>query len=255
MKRAKDFRASARAALKGKWGLAVGVGLVASLFGAGGSSFNLDLGGTSDTSVDNTETVDKLTDVIAEYLPIILAVLLFAIAVGIAIAIAWSLLASTVNVGYCRFNLALIDGKPVSFGILFSYFSHCWKAFVTNFLMGLYVFLWTLLFIIPGIIAAYSYGLAPYIIAENPEISATEALRRSKELMRGNKWRFFCLEMSFIGWWLATALTLGIGLLWLIPYCNAAYADFYREVSGTRPVVEAEGEGGFAELSEQTSEF
>ena len=80
--------------------------------------------------------------------------------------------------------------------------------------------------------------MATYILAENPDMKAGEALRLSKEMMRGNKWRLFCLELSFIGWALLCGLTLGIGTLWLIPYQKAAITDFYREVSGTRKVVE-----------------
>ena len=251
MKLAKDFRASARDALKGKWGLAIGAGLVASFFGAGGGggSFNFNLSDDAGSSLDSA-TLDKVTEVVEQYLPIILAVVLVALVVGMAIAIAWSILASTVNIGYCRFNLDLIDGKPGSFGTLFSYFPHFWKAFVTYFLTSLYVTLWCFLFIIPGIIAAYSYALAPYIIAEDTSITPSEALRRSKELMRGNKWRFFCLEMSFLGWTLLAVLTLGIGALWLTPYTAAAYADFYREVSGTRPVIELENDD-FVEITEE----
>lgn len=98
---------------------------------------------------------------------------------------------------------------------------------------GLYTFLWSLLFIIPGIIAAYSYAMTGYILAEDPELTAGEAISRSKEMMSGNRFRLFCLQFSFIGWEILSALTLGIGNLWLRPYKQAAVAAFYREISGT----------------------
>ena len=79
--------------------------------------------------------------------------------------------------------------------------------------------------------------MTPYILADNPDLSPSEALKMSKEMMRGNKWRLFCLGFSFIGWQLLCGLTLGIGYLWLNPYMAAAHADFYREISGTRPVI------------------
>ena len=88
-----------------------------------------------------------------------------------------------------------------------------------------------LLLIVPGIIAVYRYALAPYLMAEDPEMGAMEAIEKSKELMKGNKWRLFCLQFSFIGWMLLSSLTFGLGNLALRPYQEAAYAAFYREVS------------------------
>ena len=135
-----------------------------------------------------------------------------------------------------------------------------------NFLMGLFTLLWTLLFIIPGLIKTYSYAMTPYILAEHPEMTATEAITESRRIMDGNKWRLFCLSFSFIGWALlcAAPALIGIGvlasialrteniltLLWIIPlsiplsvgalflnpYQEAAWAAFYRDVSGTAVV-------------------
>ena len=101
----------------------------------------------------------------------------------------------------------------------------------------LYILLWTFVFIIPGIMASYSYAMTSYILAEQPELSAGEAITLSKQLMNGNRWRLFCLHLSFIGWELLCALTLGIGHLWLTPYKQAATAAFYREISGTERVT------------------
>ena len=96
-------------------------------------------------------------------------------------------------------------------------------------------FLWMLLFIIPGIVAAYRYAMTSFILAENPELTAGEAINCSKELMDGNKWRLFCLNFSFIGWIILCGFTLGIGYLWLTPYEQAANAAFYRDI--TRPLA------------------
>ena len=107
----------------------------------------------------------------------------------------------------------------------------------------MYIILWSLLFIIPGLAAAYSYSMTRYILAENPYMSADEAIARSKQMMYGNRWRLFCLHISFIGWsLLSTLLTFGIGELWLTPYRMTAEAAFYREVSGTSMEMNYEGQ-------------
>ena len=98
-----------------------------------------------------------------------------------------------------------------------------------------YTVLWSLLFVIPGIYASYGYAMTPYILMENKEMTANEAIRASKELMNGNRFRLFCLEISFIGWaLLALFLTAGIGFLWLVPYMEASFAAFYREIKAEK---------------------
>lgn len=74
--------------------------------------------------------------------------------------------------------------------------------------------------------------MTDYILAEHPELTASEAIAQSKAMMEGNRWRLFCLQFSFIGWDILCALTLGIGNLALRPYRHAAEAAFYREISG-----------------------
>ena len=86
------------------------------------------------------------------------------------------------------------------------------------------------MFIIPGIIKTYEYAIIPYILADDPEISSKDAFKKAKQMMKGNKWRLFKLEFSFIGWAVLCVLTLGIGMFFLIPYVNAAAAEFYVEL-------------------------
>lgn len=144
-----------------------------------------------------------------------------------------------VTLGYSLFTLNLVDGKDARFGDIFSQMHRFGDGFCLNLLTGIFVFLWTLLFIIPGIIAGYSYAMAPFIMLENPNCGARQALSESKEMMRGNKWRLFCLEFSFIGWSILNIFTLGIGSLWLNPYMEVSRAAFYREISGTSFVQDA----------------
>ena len=136
-----------------------------------------------------------------------------------------------VSLGLMQYNLDLIDGKEVTFGQIFSKSSLLGKALWLRLRTAIFTMLWSLLFIIPGIIKAYSYSMSGFIMAENPEMSAKEAMTVSIDMMKGNKWRLFCMEISFIGWGLLSVLTLGIGFLWLSPYMNAAYAAFYDDVS------------------------
>ena len=158
-------------------------------------------------------------------------ILIFAIVMGIVLFV----LGSVIEVGYSKFNLDLVDRRSeAKIETMFGYFSFWKTTAAARLLQTLYILLWSLLFIIPGIIAAYSYSMTGYILADNPDMTADEAIARSKQMMDGNRWRLFCLQISFIGWSiLSSLLTFGIGDLWLTPYRQAASAVFYREISGT----------------------
>ena len=93
-----------------------------------------------------------------------------------------------------------------------------------------YILLWCLLLIIPGIIKAYAFSMAPYIAEDNPELGPGECLRRSEDLMYGHKMDLFMLHLSFIGWILLGILSLGIGLLWVTPWMEMAQVKFYEEL-------------------------
>ena len=98
------------------------------------------------------------------------------------------------------------------------------------FLMMLYICLWSLLLIIPGLIKAYSYAMTPYILEEHPELSANEAIDRSRAMMKGHKFDLFWLHLSFIGWMILGFVSLGIGYFWLAPYMQTAQAAFYEDL-------------------------
>ena len=99
----------------------------------------------------------------------------------------------------------------------------------TMFLRDLFVCLWSMLFVIPGIIKAYSYRMVPYILAENPEIKGKEAIDLSRRMMDGQKWNAFVLDLSFIGWDLLSCLTLGLlGLFYVNPYKYCTGAELYQ---------------------------
>ena len=189
MKYAADFRAEARDALRGRWPVAILTGFVASLIGAG-----IATGGGSSSNSDSDSTgvliqEFQATELWLQFRAIIIA-LLVALVIWLIITI---VIGGAGKLGYAIFNLKLVDNKEVEFKDLFSQFHRLGDGFCMNFLMGLYTVLWTLLLIIPGLIKTFSYAMTPYILAENPGMTATEAITESRRIMDGNKWRLFCL--------------------------------------------------------------
>ena len=109
------------------------------------------------------------------------------------------------------------------------------------FLMELFVFLWTLLLIIPGIIKALAYSMTVFILQDNPELSAYDAIKYSEKMMMGHKWDLFVLYLSFIGWFILACLTLGIGFLWLTPYVQLSLCEFYEDLKAEQVGKPLEG--------------
>lgn len=109
-------------------------------------------------------------------------------------------------------------------------FSDYVRNAVSILLVYLYTILWTLLFIVPGIIKGLAYSLTPFIVKDNPQLSPNQAINLSMKMMKGHKFDLFYLYLSFIGWILLAMLTLGIGLLWVIPYMQTSMAAFYLDV-------------------------
>jgi uncharacterized membrane protein len=126
--------------------------------------------------------------------------------------------------------LRSVREKRLEAGDLFSGFRNYGAALATMLLRLTYTFLWSLLLIVPGIIKAYSYAMTPYLLHDNPELGAETLICKSMEMMKGHKKKLFLLNLSFIGWGLLCVLTLGIGVLWLIPYVQSARAAFYENV-------------------------
>lgn len=244
MRYASDFRSMARSALIGRWMIAVIAGLLASILGAvtaSGPELKLNIsdnGANVGFQFAGQNIYTSASGWNERLTGFLISSAAFIILAALVMAVVYFVLGSVVEVGYMRFNLDLVDNsREPELGTLFGYFAHWRTTAAARFLRGLYIFLWTLLFIIPGIVAGYSYAMTGYILAEHPELTANEAIAKSKELMAGNRFRLFCLQFSFIGWDLLCALTLGIGNLWLTPYKQAAVAAFYREISGTAYAV------------------
>ena len=134
--------------------------------------------------------------------------------------------------GLARVFLQLVRGQKdkVDIADLFCGTDEFVSLIVLNLLVGLFTFLWMLLFIIPGIVKSYAYSMAFYIKHDHPEYDWKKCMDESQRYMSGHKWQLFCLDFSFIGWILLGALCCGIGTLWVVPYQNAARANFYENL-------------------------
>lgn len=132
-------------------------------------------------------------------------------------------------------NIARNATQKPKVGDVFKGFEHFWPSFKITFLIGLYTLLWSLLFVIPGIIKGFSYSQAMYIIADNPNMRARDAIRLSSQMMDGHKMDLFILQLSFIGWAILGVFTLGLLYIWLEPYMQATYTNFYLSLK--QPIV------------------
>ena len=222
-----ELRLQARNSLKGNYWYAVLAAFIAAIFGAlmaNGGSFSLNIEERA------TELFGNLPTIVKTYL-------IIAASTAGAINFVAFILGGVVQLGYAQYLLKQQDREVNSVKDLFSQFDRFGQGFLQAFLRGLYTFLWTLLFIIPGIVKSFAYAMTPFLMAEDPNLTAKEAIKLSQEKMMGHKGELFCLGLSFIGWSLLAALTGGIGYIFLNPYMNAAYAAFYRDKISPKTAV------------------
>lgn len=190
MKRAKELRAAAWEKKKGRWGMLALVFFIYSLIMAACAALSY-------------------------------------VVVG---AVAVLLLSGPLMLGFTMVCLAVSRRQGASLSKLFEGFSRFGDSLVLFLLMDIFIFLWSLLLVIPGIIKTYSYSMSYFVLQDRPDLTGNEARKRSMYLMRGHKWRLFCLDFSFLGWYLLSALTLGILAFWVTPYHMTARAEFYQEL-------------------------
>ncbi len=145
------------------------------------------------------------------------------------------------EVGYANaFRVLYQKGDDSIIGNSFKLgFNNYWHILWGMILMAIKIWLWALLFIIPGIIKAYSYAMTPFILVDHPEISISEAIQQSRLMMKGHKFDLFYLQLTFIGWGLLCLLTAGIGFLWLTPYMQTSTAAFYYDLKNNEGILEA----------------
>lgn len=282
------FREAARAVLSGRWGLAVGVFLLACILGMNrGISLSYDASSVTEVKSDALALLEKLRHVdrllveqgVMDAVRYVLyswigVKQLFAFAAGAVTTVAVRLfVGAPITVGYHRFLLDFADRKAdVGVRTLFSAFSstHYWRAIALSLLLSvvywgvgmlmaavlfiiltfagvlkseLLILLAALLLLAGGVFFFWlqlRLSLCYHIMTEYPDLSAMDVIRNSFLLMRGNTWRYFCLQISFIGWLVVAACTCGLGMIVLYPYMAAADTAFYTEISGRDTAKEVE---------------
>lgn len=251
------LKTAARNALRGRWGVAILTALAATLLGAGSAiSYGSSMLSTASDVVDFFKDYGALlkdTPVITMATSVMGALSLYALVLFFV--------SGVLRLGFARFNLDLVDGKPVAFTDLFSQLDRFWVGLQMDFFVSLYTTLWSLLFVIPGIIKGYSYSMTAYILTEHPEMHVRDAIDKSRQIMDGNKMSLFLVRLSFIGWDILCAVpVLGIiplllrsfqaqnlflalpgilvcfllslaGMAILTPYKEATFAAFYRSIT------------------------
>lgn len=197
-------------------------------------ALDADGAGSIDTEEKRMEKLDRFVD---ENLPaLIIFLFLFMVIffiIFVLIVLMQTFLINPFTVGAKRFFSHSIVQKAEVKEIAYAY-DHSYKNVVkTLFLKDMYSFLWTLLFIIPGIVKHYEYQMIPYLLGEHPEMSSEMAFAKSKLLMQGNKWKAFVLDLSFIGWFILSTFTAGLlSVFYVMPYRYLTEAALYRELMG-----------------------
>lgn len=251
----KQHKQTALEALRGNWKTAILTGFTASLIGGSLVTTSTSLDFKYEDFYTQAELDAFFSTSIGQNVESVLLVLSL---ISLALLFIHLIIGGAASMGYASYNLNLIDRKPAVFHDLFSHMNRKWKGFCMNFFMALYVFLWSLLFAIPGLVKSFAYSMTPYILAEHPEMTANEAISESQFIMTGHKWELFCLHLSFIGWYALVmfpaialvmyalfthapldrllivfylSIPLCAGNLFLRPYIEAANAAFYRDIA------------------------
>lgn len=236
-----ELKIRAKAAVKMYYWKMVLVALILSMIGGGASgvgsrSANDNSAGSGASSM--FEGINMQVAMIAVIIVLVVVVIALALSVFVF---------NVLEVG-CRGFFSRSMTEDPELGLIADGFTqNYWNCVKTQFLKSLFIGLWSLLFVIPGVIKAYEYRMVPYLLAEHPEMSSGEIFARSKEMMQGNKWDTFVLDISFVGWVLLSGITLGIlYIFWVGPYIAATDAALYHRISGK----DTYGNGGYGNYAD-----
>ncbi len=225
-----DVKSKGKAAFKKNYWRCVLASLILSILAAGSSAVGQTSNANNlqnlDTSGMSSEELSMLAGVLAVFASFLLVFSIIWIILRIFVL-------NPLEVG-CRIffkenleNDATLDELKAGFG-------DYKRSVITILLRDIFLALWFCLLVIPGIIKSYSYKMVPYILLDEPQLSAKEVITRSREMMNGHKWRAFLLDLSFIGWELLSLITCGlVGLFYVSPYENSTQAALYKELKGS----------------------
>ncbi|MBQ4416795.1 MAG: DUF975 family protein [Butyrivibrio sp.] len=187
----------------------------------------------TDITTQEQEVTDALNSLTPDQQLQFVTIILGAVSVILVISMLLKIfLSNPLQVGGFRFFRKNVTDPSTGIGVVGEGFGNYGHTFLTLLLCDIFLALWTMLLVIPGIIKAYSYRLVPYLIKDHPELSATETITRSRELMNGHKMEAFILDLSFIGWYLLGVITLNlVNIFWTDPYRHSASAAFYLRLT------------------------
>ena len=222
-----ELKIRAKAAVKMYYWKMVLVAFILSMIGGGASSVGSRSASDNSAGSGASSMFEGINMQVA-----MIAVIIVLVVVVIALALSVFVF-NVLEVG-CRGFFSRSMTEDPELGLIADGFTqNYWNCVKTQFLKSLFIGLWSLLFVIPGVIKAYEYRMVPYLLAEYPEMSSGEIFARSKEMMQGNKWDTFVLDISFVGWVLLSGITLGIlYIFWVGPYIAATDAALYHRISG-----------------------
>lgn len=231
-----ELKTRAKAAVKMYYWKMVLVALILSMIGGGASSVGSRSASDNSAGSGARSMFEGINMQVA-----MIAVIIVLVVVVIALALSVFVF-NVLEVG-CRGFFSRSMTEDPELGLIADGFTqNYWNCVKTQFLKSLFIGLWSLLFVIPGVIKAYEYRMVPYLLAEHPEMSSGEIFARSKEMMQGNKWDTFVLDISFVGWVLLSGITLGVlYIFWVGPYIAATDAALYHRISGK----DTYGNGGY----------
>ena len=211
----KELKTAGKNDLNGKWGLAIAAALLAMLVPS--MVLSVPEGILSGMSSVMLEYGDAETGLLLSKIGMIFSGLFTIFILG------------PLSIGYFAFTLRLSRGVEVTATMPYRVFTKGFYGRFTlaYFMMNLFIILWSLLFVIPGIVKSYSYYMMGYILTDHPEMGWKEAIEESKRMMQGHKMDLFVLHLSFLGWILLSCLTLGILLIYVVPYMQQTEANFY----------------------------
>ena len=220
-----DLKMRGKAAFRLNYWSGVGTALLLALLGGGigGVSASINVNGSLQINGNTITNKEALYNLV--YTGVFLALMIVAM-LGTIYSI---FVGNVIAAGGCRY-FTQNQTEPSKVEVIFSLFKggNYLNIVLTMFMMNLFIFLWSLLFVIPGIIKSYSYRMVPYILAENPSMDWHEAMAISKRMMRGRKWQTFVYDLSFIGWYILNLFTFGfLAIFFINPYKLAADAEIY----------------------------